>query len=139
MRRALATLVAAIALLAIGFAVGWNEKGAHVAAAETHQARDQVHDITQQVQQQAADLQHRLEHEQAASLELLIAQRAARAAGAAIRLEIRYATFTSPSPGCPAPLDSPEFYRLYNAAAAGAVGPAPAGSTARSGVHPPGL
>lgn len=128
--------VLAIALLVGGFALGWYEKGVHVTAGQARQATTDLASIEQQAAKQSAQLQQHLVDEQAASTELLIAQRRLRDAGATLRLEIRHALFTSSTPSCPDPLDSPEFYRLYNAAAAGAASTGGTSATGTGRVHP---
>ena len=117
-----------MAIAALAFCLGWYERGIHVQAKQARQAIADLASVQHQVADQSRQLQRQLSDQQAASTELLIAQRRMRDAGATLRLEIRHASFTSSTPSCPDPLDSPEFYRLYNAAAAGAGDSAPSGS-----------
>lgn len=137
MNRGLAWVLVAIVLLVVGFGTGWHEKGVHVAAGETKDAKADVRAVTENFQAQGQKQAAVLAQEQDKSIALATAQQLTRTTAATIQLEIRDAAFT-PVPmaagdNCADPAASPEWVRLYNEAAAGTA--AAATATRPGGVH----
>lgn len=130
MTRLLIVAVAVLAAFAGGVGVGWRagHAGASDRAAEQAQAqtRDLVADIERQVTARQAQLQAQL----VASTALLATQRAIASRADMVREDIRHAVFVVPLPADD-PVGSPEFVRLYNAAARAGTGAAATRDPAR--------
>ena len=129
--------LAAIALLVAGFGAGWHAKAVSVTAGQVKASNQTIAAITDSVTRQAAAQSAQLAGEQAKSVALDIAQRRIAAGGVSIQLEISHAQFEPAPPAagaehaaCPRATASPEFMRLYDAAAGGSPAAA-AGAAAR--------
>lgn len=132
MKQILIYIVAAIALLAMGFGGGWHAKGVSVAAGQTKTAKAETVAVVADVKKQVATQQVAAKVEQGKSQALAADQQSLRDHGAAIQQEIDHVVFVYPKPKpdagiqCPNPLGTTEFVRLYDSAARGkpeAAGP----------------
>lgn len=128
--------VLAIALLAIGFGAGWHAKGVSVQAKQGKTAQADTKAVVADVKQQATAQHAQATAEQGKTLALDLEQHRIHANDLAIQLEIPHATF-EPAPvaaggepvACPRAVGSPEFMRLYDAAARGAPAAASTAAT----------
>jgi hypothetical protein len=116
----------AVALLVTGFGAGWHAKGVSVTADQVKASNQTIAAITDSVTRQAAAQSAEMAGEQAKSLALDIERRRLASTGFNIQLEISHAQFDPAPPAagaapmvCPRATASPEFMRLYDAAAAG--------------------
>ncbi|MGC1550521.1 MAG: hypothetical protein WA777_18520 [Rhodanobacter sp.] len=124
--------LALVLALAAGFATGWHAKGVSVTAAQSKAEKAQTTAIVAGVNKEAAAQHTQLVAEQGKTLALDSTQQDVRSNGVTIEKEINHAIFIpyevpSAAVSCPDPAASPQFVRLYNAAAAG--NPAAAAST----------
>lgn len=123
--------LAVVALMAGSFGVGWHAKGVSIDAGKAKSAQSETKAVVADVKQQATAQHATAVVEQGKTLGVAVEQSKIRDRESATKQEIEHATFqpARPSPAavaCPDPGATPEFVRLYNAAARGE--PAVAGS-----------
>lgn len=129
-------LLSIVLAASVGFAAGWHAKGVSVNAATARSDRQELTDLTADVNQQINHNTAQLQAQQDESARLFAQQALIRGHGEGTRLEIEHAVFVPDqplgiAPSCPDPSGTAEFERLYEAAAKGAdaahSGPARAG------------
>lgn len=127
--RALLALVVLAAVFALGLFVGWRAADDGMQRAAAHANATAADAIAVKVQEQNTKVQQELQAQEAQTASLMVTQQALRTNSAAIGVEIQHATFPAAPRlgGCPYPVGSDDFLRLYNRAAR-AGDPARAGS-----------